>query len=370
MSSDNVTVEADDLSAGGASVKRRPFELRDAFYALGLITLVVTVLTLASEQLAPIALAALIWFLVNAIANGMRSVPLIGRLLGQSFALTLAAVLVVGAMFLGGRVVVSNVSELSEGFANIDQRLGSAIQSLEQAIGYSFGADLEAWLRDLRPQDFIGDVASAVAAAANYVLLVLTFVLFLLLDQPYYEAKIEALVPGRDRNGRVREVLTRIGSDTRLYIWIMTVVSTLVGLLTYGIALYFGLKAPAFWAFMAFALNFIPTIGSILGVLFPAIFAFVQFDRLEDVGAFIIALGVVQFFMGNILLPRLTGDRLNLSQFVVILSLTIWGTMWGVSGLFLAVPLMMVLAIVLSQFDATRPMAILMSQTGRVMGRR
>ena len=147
----------------------------------------------------------------------------------------------------------------------------------------------------------------------------------------------------------------------------MTVVSILVGLFTYAIAEYFGVRGAGFWGFLAFALNYIPTIGSFLGVLFPAAYAVVQFDNVETVLLFVLLLGVVQFVMGNLLLPRMTGDRLNLSQFVVILSLTVWGAIWDAAGLFLAVPIMMVLAIVLAQVDSTRPIAILLSQDGQVV---
>ncbi|MEL6977911.1 MAG: AI-2E family transporter [Pseudomonadota bacterium] len=360
MSERDHTSETAEAHVESAS---RRLDLRDVFYVLGLITLVVAVLVLAADVLAPIVLAVLIWFLVNAIAQGLRSVA---PSLPQSAALTFGAVTTLGVMYLCGSLIVSNLSELSDGFDQLGPRADAAVRAVEAQIGFDLDLEVSAILQNLQIQDFLGQIVSALTSTASTTLLVLLYVLFLLFDQPHYQAKIRALFPDEARYNRVGAVLAKIGEDARIYIWIMTTVSIGVGLLTYFIASYFGLKGAAFWGFLAFALNYIPTIGSFLGVLFPAAFALVQFDHLEDVGLLVIGLGVVQFVAGNLILPRVTGDRLNLSEFVVILSLTVWGAMWGVAGMFLAVPMMMVLAIVLSQFDSTRPLAILLSKTGKV----
>lgn len=340
-------------------------ELRNAFYILALATLVVSVLTLAAEFLAPMALAILLWFLVNAIANGIRSLPL-GRFIPGGLARFIAgAALLVGA-YLALRLVVSNISELSEGMSGLEAKVNDALKSLAALIGIEREFDVTNELQALQLQNLLSDVFDIVTNTAGSLTTVLLFVLFLLLDQRYFDAKIHALFPADGRAERVEQVLADIGRDTRLYVWIMTVVSLAVGLSTYFICAYFGLKGAAFWGFLAFALNYIPTIGTFIGVALPALFGLVQFDSYTDTVGMIGALAVLQFLLGNILLPRMTGEQLNLSEFVVILSLLVWGAMWGVAGMFLAVPLMMVLAIVLAQFDSTRPVAILLSKTGKI----
>ncbi|MEO0718907.1 MAG: AI-2E family transporter, partial [Pseudomonadota bacterium] len=226
--------------------------------------------------------------------------------------------------------------------------------------------DVSNELQALQLEGLLRGVFDIVTNTAGDISVVLLFVLFLMLDQRYFDAKIRALFPKDGRADRVEQVLADIGRDTRLYVWIMTVVSLAVGLSTYVICSYFGLKGAAFWGFLAFALNYIPTIGTFVGVVLPALFGLVQFDNYADMLGMIGALAVVQFFLGNILLPRMTGEQLNLSEFVVILSLLVWGAMWGIAGMFLAVPLMMVLAIVLAQFESTRPVAILLSKTGKI----
>ena len=343
--------------------------LKDAFYAIGLVTLIVAVLTLGAKIFVPIALAILLWFLVNAFAGILKRAPIFGRVITDGVALILATIATLGLVWLAGQIVIANLAQLSNGFQNLDERIAGAVSSLEAATGLAINFDLSRITDFFSLQTVLRHIISAIGQIASEFSLILLFMLFLLLDQPYYEAKIKALFPDRQRQARIRKVLRKIGEDTRIYIWLMTVVSVITGCITYVIATAYGLQGAAFWGFAAFALNFIPTIGSFLGVLIPGAYAFVQFDQPENALTFMLALSVVQFIMGNLVLPRLMGDRLNLSQFVVILSLSIWSAMWGVAGLFLAVPLMMVLAIVLSQFESTRPVAIIMSKTGQVMRR-
>jgi predicted PurR-regulated permease PerM len=128
----------------------------------------------------------------------------------------------------------------------------------------------------------------------------------------------------------------------------------------------FGVAGAAFWGFPAFTLNFIPTIGSILGVAIPCVYALLT---LPDPAVLLLlapALAAVQFTAGEVVLPRVMGDRLNLSAFAILLLLVIWGAMWGPAGMFLAIPITVILMIVFAEFATTRPIAIALSRTGRL----
>ncbi|MEM9725138.1 MAG: AI-2E family transporter [Pseudomonadota bacterium] len=357
-------------AAGRAS---RRLDLRDVFYVLGLITLTFFILRLAAPQLVPIIFALLLWFVINAIAAVLRRIPVLGRLIPMWLALLLGAVSTLSLGYAVAQLIVSNVAELSSGLRQFGPKADAAIAAAEAWIGVSFDVKISPILENLKVSDLPLDqwlpaITEALTSTASNLAIVLLYVLFLLIDQPYYQNKIRALFPDDARYDRARHVLARIANDTRVYIGIMTMLSLGVGLFTYAAASYFGIKGAAFWGFLAFALNFIPTIGSFLGVAFPAAFALVQLESFEEVGLFVLGLALVQFLAGNVILPRVTGNQLNLSEFVVILSLTVFGALWGVAGLFLAVPLTMVSAIILSQFDSTRPVAILLSKNGRVMG--
>jgi predicted PurR-regulated permease PerM len=127
-----------------------------------------------------------------------------------------------------------------------------------------------------------------------------------------------------------------------------------------------GIDLAEFWALLIFSLSYIPYIGAWLGVIFPTALALVQFETLTP---FLITAGLlalVQFACGSILEPRIMGKGLNISPMVMLLSLSIWGAIWGVVGMFLAVPLTVVVMIVCSHFAPTRPLAILLSADGTV----
>jgi AI-2 transport protein TqsA len=80
----------------------------------------------------------------------------------------------------------------------------------------------------------------------------------------------------------------------------------------------------------------------------------------------LLPLTVIQFLIGNFLDPYVMGSSLNLSPFVILVSLAAWSSLWGMAGAFLAVPITAIMAIVFSQFDGTRPIAVLLSRSGRV----
>ena len=138
---------------------------------------------------------------------------------------------------------------------------------------------------------------------------------------------------------RAREALRGIVSGIRDYIWIKSLMSILTGgVRAYVVLLALGVDFAETWALIIFLLNYIPNIGSILGVIFPAILALIQFDTLWQFLVIAVCLSSAQFLIGNVLEPRVMGRTLNLSSFVVIASLAFWAMLWGVVGAFLSVP--------------------------------
>ena len=117
---------------------------------------------------------------------------------------------------------------------------------------------------------------------------------------------------------------------------------------------------------VVFMLNYIPVIGSLIGVLFPSLLVLVQFGSFGPFFAAVLGLGGIQFGMGNVLDPRLMGSSLNLSPLAIIVALAVWGGLWGVAGMFLCVPITVIVMIVCAQFEGTRPLAVLLSADGRL----
>jgi AI-2 transport protein TqsA len=207
-------------------------------------------------------------------------------------------------------------------------------------------------------------LVTAMAALVSQSGIVMIYVGFLLVDQQFFERKLVALVPDPVRRAQTRLVLERIADAILAYLQVMTLMSLLTAALSYAVMRLVGLDHALFWATMIFFLNYIPTIGSILGTVLPGLFALLQFGELWPAFLALTGVGAVQFVVGNILLPRVSSGTLNISLFVILFSLFAFGALWGVTGMFVAMPLTAILIITFSYFETTRPIAILLSRDG------
>lgn len=132
------------------------------------------------------------------------------------------------------------------------------------------------------------------------------------------------------------------------------------------IMLVFGLEYALMFALLVFLLDFIPAIGGLIALMLPFLYSFAVFDSVLLSFVLLGALFVPQFISGNIIEPKVMGNRLNLSGFIILVSLVFWSSLWGILGAFLAVPLMASMNIVFSQFQTTRWISVLLSQDGEV----
>jgi predicted PurR-regulated permease PerM len=139
------------------------------------------------------------------------------------------------------------------------------------------------------------------------------------------------------------------------YIGIKTLICLLTGLLAYGLCMIFGIDFALFWAVLAFLLNYIPTVGSIIATLPPILLAMIQLDSWILIVLFVVLFTVLQVILGQVLEPKLMGTRLALKPLAILLGLIFWGLLWGIPGMFLATPLMALLRILSSYFNFSRP---------------
>ena len=130
--------------------------------------------------------------------------------------------------------------------------------------------------------------------------------------------------------------------------------------------LVLGIEFALFWAVLIAFLNYIPYIGSLIGVLFPVLLSLAQFGTLSMAATVLVALTTAQVVVGAYLEPRMMGRAFNLSPFVVLLALAFWSTLWGLPGALLAVPLTASLVIVLAEIKSARPIAVLLSASGKI----
>jgi predicted PurR-regulated permease PerM len=195
---------------------------------------------------------------------------------------------------------------------------------------------------------------SAILSNLFLIILLVVFLLFELLGLP---RKIALAQPDRESKGEFERIVRSVNQ----YITIKTLVSTGTGILAGVLCKIVGVWYPVLWGMAAFMLNFIPNIGSILAAVPPVLLAFIL-PGLGVGSALTVAGGFVgiNVLIGNVIEPRLMGRSLDLSTLVVFVSMVFWGWVFGAVGMFLSVPLTMVLKISLESSEATRPFAILL----------
>ncbi|MEM1217220.1 MAG: AI-2E family transporter, partial [Bacteroidota bacterium] len=191
--------------------------------------------------------------------------------------------------------------------------------------------------------------------------------IFLLLEESTFGLKHRLFFQGDKaeyENGKA--LLNEIDQSFGSYISIKTLTSFITGLLSFILLLILDVDTPLLWAFIIFLLNYIPSVGSLIATVFPCVIAVLQTGNLWDGLWVLLGVGVIQLVVGNFLEPRLMGNTLNISPLVVLLSLIGWGAIWGVLGMVLSVPIMVMLIIVFSKFEATRGVAVILSENGKV----
>jgi predicted PurR-regulated permease PerM len=212
----------------------------------------------------------------------------------------------------------------------------------------------------------VSRVAFALTGLAGDLGLILIYTGFLLLEHRTFSRKLEAMSRSETQHTQVRGTFEEISQDIKTYVRIKTALGLITALLCYAIMRGIGLQLAEFWALIIFISYFIPTVGAIIGVLGPLLLLVIQFTDVALIVSVSAAIVVIQVAMNNAVEPKLVGRSLNLSSLVIIVSLVFWGLVWGVLGMFLCVPFMVIINIVLSKFEATRPIAVMLSADGNV----
>lgn len=318
----------------------------------------------------PIIFSVLVGFVIVGLTRILGKVPGIGPHLSiQVRYIVSALVIAVGLV----SVVWLLFANVGRAVALAPQYQDSLLNSI-QGIAVSLGLEAEPSWKSLRQQflaqvsiqRLIGGVLGSVMSIVATLIVVFLYVAFLLVEQRSFSAKIQNVSDDPNQVAFIRQIMTNINGKIGTYLALKTVLSVMLGVLSWAIMAFFGMEFAVFWGVLIALLNYVPYIGSFLSVFLPAVFAVVQFGNLNSVLAVMVPLGIVQFVNGNFLDPYLMGNSLNLSPFVILVSLTVWSALWGISGAFLAVPMTAVMVMIFAEFPGTRPFAVMLSRKGEV----
>ena len=261
-----------------------------------------------------------------------------------------------GFSILIGETITSFSSNVSKYGSTLTAIFNSFIQFLREN-GINIPKDhMSALIQPGKILEFTASALNGLLSMIGTTFLIFLIVLFILMEFGSFPVKAKAILIG---SGESIAYFSTIIQSIRQYLWIKTIVGLVVGILIYLALLIIGVDYPLLWALVAFLMNYIPNIGSIIASIPTVLFALVQLGfggALWTLATFMLIHNVI----GNFLEPRIMGKGLGLSTLVVFLSLLLWGFLLGTIGMFLSVPITLTIKIILEQNEKTRWLAILL----------
>jgi AI-2 transport protein TqsA len=319
------------------------------------IVIVIAGLRAAAPILAPLVLAAII-----AIISLPALRWLVRRRVPFPLAIVATVLVDVAVLVLFALIILQAAAEFRAVapayLARVHELEAAALIKL-QSWGYEVSA---VPYREIINPEMLFSLATGAALRITEIvgvtLLVVLYLVFMLLESAGLSEKLHRAFG--DRVGDLSR-MTRVVADVQQYLTLKTLVSLATGVLIGASAAMLGIDFALFWGFLAFALNYVPSIGSFLAAI-PAVFVALLQLGVASAAALAGIFLVVNLSIGSILDPIIVGRRLGLSTLVVLFSLIFWGWTWGIIGMFVALPLTAAAKIVMESSIGFRPMAVLL----------
>ena len=244
-------------------------------------------------------------------------------------------------------------------------RLEAIVQDVGRSLGLREPLNLGSLIGQVSVPQVAGQVLSAAQGVAGAVLLIIVYFGFMVAGRRRVGRKVDAIGGTSGRSKAIRNVIQRITTDVRTYLWVQTLTGAMLATASALVMLAVGLHNVFFWMVVLFLLSFIPMIGVTIGSIVPALFALLQFATVWPAIAIFGGIQLAAFIIGNLIYPRMQADTQNIDPVTTLLALSLWTFLWGLPGAFLAVPMTLMLMMVFAQFDSTRWVAIALSNDGR-----
>lgn len=279
-------------------------------------------------------------------------------------AYTIAFVLISAGLISAAIFVASQINGFIVSMIGYSEVASRAFAQLFDWMGEGRSAEILGAIRAINISSYLWALAAQGSTLLSLAITTSMFVGFLFAEQFHFRPKLRALFATEGEAERAGLMIAGIIARINRYLLVKTAVSILVGLLVYVAMRGFGLQFAVMVAMLTFILNYIPNLGTLVASALAILAAFIQQPGWEVMVAFSGIVATIQFLTGNILEPTLQGRSLALSTFGIVVALTFWGAVWGVLGMFLAVPINVALLVICANVAALRPVAVLLSRDG------
>ena len=327
-----------------------------ALLGLASIVIIIAGMRAASSLFVPFLLAGFI---------GLLCAPALFWLRDRGLPTPVALIVVlmglfgIGAVF--GGLMSTSINEFTRALPSYQERFGSVLTSVTATLA-EYGIDFGTQTSETNPFNpkaalgLVGNLAGNLGSLLNNAFLLFLTVCFILLEASSFPLKVrEAFGDSPEMEAR----MTEIGESIRRYLGIKTLTSMATGFLAYGALMMLGVKFAPLWGLIAFLLNFVPAVGSVIAAV-PAVALALVDNSPQTAGLVTLCYVGINISIGNFLEPRVMGEGMGLSPLIVVTSLVFWGWVLGPVGMVLAVPLTVILRIMLSSQPSTQWAAVLL----------
>jgi predicted PurR-regulated permease PerM len=315
--------------------------------------------------LTPFALALFLMVIIDGLSRVLRR-----RLPGltERGALAVAILVTVAGFGVTVMLIAGNAPSFISQLVADTPRLNAIIHDVAHRLHMHNPPSVQRMARQLDPAKYAGGLAQTLQGLVSTFLFILIYLGFLFASRASFRKKAVRLFPSPEGRENAAAAFERIRNGIERYLWVQTVTGLMIAVASAVILLVVGMPNAVFWGFLILVTSYVPIIGGMIGQFLPPLFALVEFNNYWQPGAILVGLTVVQLVVGSIIFPRMQGRSLNLDPVVILLSLSFWGLVWGVPGMFLSTPLTVTVMVVADQFPSTRWMAILLSSDGDPFG--
>jgi predicted PurR-regulated permease PerM len=336
-------------------------------YFLGFIVSVIGVVILITfkDILIPITIAILLTYLFHPLLELLKEKLKIPRPIGLVliFILNFAVFYVLGLIFFSSFGGFSARMEfygerLSQIGRDILSPFNLTLLELEGMLSLEIQKfDVGSLLKKLFDAGIIQGFVSSFSNLLTNFFIVMLFWVFMIMGKNKFEERLKVAFSSSSVD--IEKQIFAINEQLQSYLIIKTLISLATGVTFTVILTIYGIDFALIWGLLAFVLNYIPNVGSLLATLFPILIALLDYGFGFASISIAVLLLIAQNIYGNIIEPKYLGKTLDLSPVFILMSLIFWGWVWGIVGMFLAVPIAALLKIFCSNIEALKPIAII-----------
>jgi len=320
------------------------------------------VIKITSEVLLPITVAILLSFVFHPIVKLLKEKFHIPSIIGILFIF----IILCATIFVIGNLLFSSIKTILTLYPKYEERFTVIYEAVANLFHLPFDSDSSLITNLWNQLGVRNAVQSAALTLSNNIIgfaknvtVVALFVIFLLSEIGFFKQKILQAFNGTSSD-KITLIMKDIIQQVTKYISVKFFISFLTGFFVALGTMIVKLDFPIVWGFLAFILNFIPNFGSIISGVLTTLFALIQFwpspAPVIWVGFVMLAVNMI---LGNFVEPKVQGRNLGISPFIIIVSLSLWGWLWGFLGMILAVPMIVILKIICENVDFLKPISII-----------